>query len=206
MLAEGEISPGVRKGVAVDQYGRIIVGSAGAGAGTGANAAVVNQRVGYVLKKVSASFNRPGDVLPYAIGDAITTSTSAPAIFQLDLSSIVSGVGQSIEIRRLTIETSTKQTVLPIINAFLSPVTFAATNDNEPLSIANTVWEQGIAYLPCDVQSYSAINTSNIYVGPPIPMVLAAADNKLYGALQAANAYTPGNAEKFTINAWIALL
>jgi hypothetical protein len=37
-------------------------------------------------------------------------------------------------------------------------------------------------------------------------MVLAAADNKLYGSLQAANAYTPGNAEKFTINAWIAPL
>ena len=205
MLAEGEISPGIRKGIRIDSAGRVILGTEESGLGSSSNPNV-NVRTGYALKRISTSFIRPADVLAYSIGDSISTSTSAPAIFELDLSTIGAVAGQSIEIREFVICSSIKQALLPLINCYLSPVTFAATNDNAVFDITDDVNEGGGHYLNCDLQNYSNSNSRVSYIGVPRQMVLAAADTKLYGALQAANAYVPGNAEKFTILAWIALL
>ena len=163
-------------------------------------------KTGYQLKRISTSFLRPGDTAQYAIGDAITNSTSAPTVFSLDLATIGAVAGQSIEIRKLAIVSNIKQATLPLISVFLSSVTFAATNDNAALSIDDTTMEQGGSFFACDVQNSTALNARCAYIGPPQPMVLAAADTKLYGALQAANAYTPGSEEKFTVIAWVALL
>ena len=163
-------------------------------------------RSGYNLKRISTSFTRPADTSAYAIGDAISTSTTAPAIFELDLSTIGAVAGQSIQIQELVICSSIKQSLLPLINCYLSPVTFTATNDNAAFDISDTVNESGGHFLNCDLQNSTASNSRCAYIGVPRQMVLAAADTKLYGALQAANAYVPGNGEKFTILAWIALL
>ena len=161
---------------------------------------------GYNLVRISTSFTRPANTDTYAIGDAISTSTSAPAIFELDLSTVGAVAGQSIQIQELVICSSIKQSLLPLINCYLSPVTFTATNDNAALDISDAVNEGGGHFLNCDLQNYSNSNSRVSYIGVPRQMVLAAADTKLYGALQAANAYVPGSAEKFTILAWIALL
>lgn len=162
-------------------------------------------KTGYSLKRVSASFTRPADTTAYAIGDAITNSTSAPTVFQLDLSAFCVP-GQSIEVRKLAVVSSIKQSTLPLINVFLSSTTFTATNDNSALSIDDTTMEAGGSWFNCDLQNSTAANARVAYTGSHQPLVLAAADTKLYGTLQAANAYTPGSAEKFTIIAWIAPL
>lgn len=205
MLAEGEISPGIRKGILVDSAGRVILGTAESGFGSASNPNV-GIRSGYVLKRVSANFIRPADVVGYTIADAITNSTTAPTVFQLDLAAAGAVAGQAIEIRKLAIVSSVKQTLLPLINVFLSSVTFAATNDNVALSIDDTTMELGGAWFNCDVQNSTTLNSRVAYLGMPQPLVLAPADTKLYGILQAANAYIPVSAEKFTILAWIALL
>lgn len=163
-------------------------------------------KTGYNLKRISASFTRPADTTTYAIGDAISTSTTAPAIFELDLSMIGAVAGQSIEIRELVICSSIKQTILPLINCYLSPVTFTATNDNAAFAISDAVNEGGGHFLACDFQSYSASNSRCSYIGNARGFVLASDDTKLYGAMQTANAYVPGSEEKFTILAWVALL
>lgn len=163
-------------------------------------------KTGYNLKRISTSFTRPADTATYAIGDSISNSTSAPVPFELDLSTIGVVAGQSIEIRELVVCSSIKQSLLPLVNCYLSPVTFAATNDNAALDISDEINEGGGHFLNCDLQNSFANNARVSYIGVPRQMVLAAADTKLYGALQAANAYVPGNAEKFTILAWIALL
>ena len=163
-------------------------------------------KTGYKLKRISTSFTRPADTTQYAIGDAISNSTSAPTVFELDLASVGAVAGQSIELRKLAIVSNIKQATLPLINAFLSSTTFAATNDNSALSIDDTTMEQGGSFFACDMQNSSALNQRCAYIGPPQPMILSSADTKLYGVLQAANAYTPGSEEKFTIIAWVALL
>lgn len=205
MLAEGEISPGIRKGIHVDSSGRIILGTEESGFGSASNPNI-GIRSGYILKRISTSFTRPADTTAYAIGDSISNSTSAPVPFELDLSTVGAVAGQSIEIRELVICSSIKQPLLPLINCYLSPVTFAATNDNAALDISDEVNEGGGHYLNCDLQNSSVSNSRCSYIGVARQMVLASDNTKLFGALQAANAYVPGSAEKFTILAWIALL
>lgn len=161
--------------------------------------------VGYKLIKVSTSFLRPTDTNAYTIGDAVTNSTSAPVVFQLDLTGSVNGNNQ-IEIRKLAIVSSVKQAALPYFNVFLSPITFTATNDNAALDIGDSAQENGGTWLACDLQNYTASNSRVAYSGIPVPIVLEGNDSKLYGTIQAANAYIPVSGEKFTIIAWIAAL
>lgn len=171
----------------------------------GSGSAVIG-KTGYKLVKVTANFTRPADITAYAVGDAVTNSTSAPTVFQLDLGALGAVNGQAIEIRKLVVVSSAKQATLPLLNVFLSDATFTATNDNSALDIADTTMEAGGAWFVCDVQAYTASNSRVAHLGCTAPMILAAADTKLYGTIQAANAYTPVSGEKFTIVAWVALL
>jgi hypothetical protein len=163
-------------------------------------------KTGFTLKKISTNFTRPADTTAYAIGDAITNSTSAPTVFQLDLASIGAVVGQSVEIRKCVIISSTKQSILPLCKVYLSATTFTATNDNSALDIDDTTMEAGGCWFDCDVNNSTASNSRCASVGIHEPMILAAADTKLYGTIQANNAYVPVSGEKFTIIIWVALL
>lgn len=161
---------------------------------------------GYICKKISTSFVRPADTTTYAIGDAITNSATEQVVFQLDLSTIGAVAGQSVEIRKIAVVSSTKQTLLPLVNVYLSNATFAATADNAALEIADATIELGGAWFKCDEQNYTGLNSSASKLNANEPIILAAADTKLYGTIQAANAYVPISEEKFTIIAWVALL
>jgi hypothetical protein len=163
-------------------------------------------KMGYTLKKISTSFVRPADTTAYAVGDAVTNSTSTPVVFQLDLSSVGATVGQSLEIRKIAVVSSVKQSTLPLFNVYLSATTFTATNDNSALDIDDTTMEAGGAWFECATQNYSASNSRVAQINVNAPMILAVADTKLYGAIQANNAYVPVSGEKFTIIAWVALL
>ncbi len=161
---------------------------------------------GYRLVQVSASFTRPADTTAYAVGDAVTNSTSAPVVFQLNIGALGAVNGQSLEIRKLTVVSSVKGATLPLFNVFLANTTFTATNDNAALDITDAVQEADGSWFACDVQNSTVSNARASYINVPSPMILAAADTKLYGTIQAANAYTPASGEKFTIIAWVALL
>ena len=163
-------------------------------------------QTGYTLKKISQSFNRPTDTNYYDVGDAITNSLVAPTPFQFDLGSIGVEAGQSIEIRKITVVSSVKQSTLPYINVYLSTTTFSATNDNQPLSIDDTTTENGGAWFICEEQNSTENNSEVAKSNANCPMTLAQNDTKLFGTLQAANTYTPVPDEKFTIIIWVALL
>jgi hypothetical protein len=163
-------------------------------------------KFGYTLKKISTNFTRPTDITAYAVGDAITNSTSAPVVFQLDLATLGAVAGQSYEIRKVAIVSSAKQSTLPFINVYMSGVTFTATNDNAALDIDDTTMEAGGCWFTCDEQNYTASNSRVAKSNANAPMILASADTKIYGTLQAANAYVPVSGEKFTIIVWVALL
>lgn len=162
--------------------------------------------VKYALVFASAAVTRPADTNVYAVGDAITNSTSAPAIFEIDLASVGAVAGQGLEIRKIAVTSSAKQATLPLINVFLSNITFTPTNDNAALDIADAVMEAGGSWFNLDVQNSTASNSRVAQLNIMAPIKLAAAATKLYGTLQAANAYTPVSGEKFTIMIWAALL
>ena len=136
----------------------------------------------------------------------MSNSTSAPAVFQLDLGALGVANGQAIEVRKLAIVSSVKQTTLPQLAVYLSATTFAATNDNAALDIADATMNAGGAWFNCDTVNYTAGNARCAYIATPQPMILDAADSKLYGTIQALNAYTPVSGEVFTILAWVAVL
>ena len=162
--------------------------------------------VKYELVKITTSFVRPADITGYTIGDAITNSTSAPVVFSIDLGAIGAYPGQAVEIRKIAVCSSAKQSTLPLINAYLSSVSFTSTSDNSALSIDDTTMEAGGAWFNMDIQNSTALN-SRVAMNPAnTPVVMAATDTKLYGVLQAANAYVPVSEEKFTIIVWVALL
>jgi hypothetical protein len=162
-------------------------------------------KTGLQMVLVSANFTRPANTTPYTVGDSIANSDSAPTVFQLDLGALGAVNGQPIEVRKLAVVSSLKQGTLPLLNVFLSNTTFTHTNDNAALDIADATMEADGCWFGCDVQNFTASN-SRVACLTPQPMLLAAADTKLYGAIQAANAYSPGSAEKFTVLAWVALL
>lgn len=163
-------------------------------------------KTGYRLVKASANFTRPADTTTYTNGDAVTNSTSTQEVFQLDLGALGAVNGQAIEIRKLLIVSSAKQTLLPLFNAFLSPTTFTATSDNSPLDISDAIQNADGCWFNCDVQNFTASNSCVAYTSTPQPMILNASDTKLYGTIQAANSYIPVSGEIFYILAWVALL
>jgi hypothetical protein len=158
-----------------------------------------------ILVRVSANFTRPSNATPYAIGDAVTNSTSAPTVFQLDLGAQGAANGQPIEIRSLQVVSSVKGTTLPLLSVFLSNITFTASNDNAVLDIADATVQAGGQWISCIEQNYSNSNSEAAAKNISIPMKLAAADNKLYGTIRADNAYTPASGEVFYIIAYIEL-
>ena len=163
-------------------------------------------KTGYRLVKVSANFTRPSGTTAYTSGDAVTNSTSAPTVFQLDLGALGAVNGQGIEVRKLAVVSSVKQALLPLFNVFLSATTFTATNDHVALDIADATMQADGAWFNCDVQNYTASNSRVEYLSTPQAMILDASDTNLYGTIQAANAYTPVSGEVFYILAWVALL
>ena len=176
-------------------------------AGTPTIAAGTNQigKVGYTLKMFSTQFTRPSNTIAYVVGQAVTNSTSAPSVFTIDLSGFAVN-GQSIEIRKVAVVSSAAQTTLPLFNVYLSGTTFDATNDGSAMSIPLATMQAGGAWFLCDIQNTAGVCSRCTYLSVPMPMILDAANNKLYGTIQAANAYTPISGETFTVIIWAALL
>lgn len=163
-------------------------------------------KTGYTLVKATTSFTRPADTIAYTVGDAVTNNTTVPTVFEINLGALGAINGQAVEIRKIAATSNAKQSTLPFFNVYLSPTTFTATNDNDVLDIDDTTMEAGGAWVSLDEQYYTDRNARISKTNANIPMVLAADDTKIYGTLQAANAYTPVSGEKFTITLWAALL
>ena len=162
-------------------------------------------KTGLKMVPVTANFVRPADTTAYAAGDAV--STLAGAVFELDFTSVGAAVGQAIMLHKLVFVTSTKQTpTQPLVNIFLSNVTFTGTlADNSALDIADAAMISSGCWYVCDEQNYTAGN-SIVSKTKNEPIILAAADKKLYGICQAAAAWTPGNADTYYILAFASLM
>jgi hypothetical protein len=146
--------------------------------------------------KVSANFTRPSDNNIYAENDAITNSTSSPAIMSFDLSSFGATNGQFFCITNARVISSVKPTALALnANIWMFNVTFSATNDNAEFSIDDSTVETGGIVIPCFNTYQTALNHRCVSDSGQWLGQLATNATMLYFALQASNAYTPQSGE-----------
>lgn len=145
----------------------------------------------------SISFTRPNDTTQYAIGDAISDSTSAPT--PITFSEICDFMGGTLVLYEVIITSSAKQGTLPQMNLWLFNTIPTATNDNSALSLTDTQNNTCIAVIPLTT-SFSATNNSRLEVSNLRRILrLASSSKNLYGLLEATNTYTPVANEVFTI-------
>jgi len=145
--------------------------------------------------RATASFTRPGDTNAYSQYDAISNSTSAPAIMTLAISG--AAAGDFVDIRNVRVNTSSKPTGTKLTaNVFLAKQTFTATNDNAELSVDDTAAAGG-AWVSLANQYQTALNFR--VSSDPVQMLVQLEAASLYAALQANNAWAPGNADVITL-------
>lgn len=146
---------------------------------------------GFLTVKVSSNFNRPADTTAYAANDAVNNNTAAGSVTKLSWS-VAAAAGV---IRRIRIRKSDQTVATPIIRLWLWDTTFTvATGDNaafsEPLAdtlgfvdvaMTNAGTDDAVGYANCDIPFTGAT---------------------VYGLLQTLSAFTPANAETFTMDLW----
>lgn len=153
----------------------------------------------------SGNFTRPADTTTYAQYDAITDSTSAPTVLTLTGDITVPNAAM-LDIRAVQVNTSTKPsgTKLQAV-AMLFPATFTATNDNAELSVDDVTARGGVM-----IRAVNQFQTALNYRVASDPgswlFKCAAADNKIYVALMADNAWVPGNADRIDVSVRAYLL
>lgn len=151
--------------------------------------------------KKSGSFARPANATQYATGDAVTDSTSAPAVLEIALDTEGTANGDDIIITKIDIDISSKWTGSVMFNAWIANATFTATNDNSALSIADAT--SAIARcIPCQNYYYTAANCRAQSDPIAEPFRLAAADQSLFIELESISAPTPGSGDTITVTVW----
>jgi hypothetical protein len=147
--------------------------------------------------KGSAYFSRPADASAYTALDAITNSTSAPAIMTMDLSSYGVVAGDFIAITNVRVLESTKLSGANV-NAIIMPSTFTATNDNSEFALSDAENQVGGIIVPCP-NLYTFLNNSRMVSDSGLWIMQIVTGTSLYVSLQAANGFTPGNNSRWDV-------
>lgn len=143
------------------------------------------------ITKASSNFNRPGDTTAYAALDAVANNTTAGSVTLLSWS-----IGRSSGIiRRVRIKKSDQTVATPTIRLWLYDTTLTpAAGDNAAFSHPAT---DSLGYVDVPVTTAGtddAVGWSDV----DIPFTGAI----VYGLLQTLTAFTPANAETFTVDIW----
>ena len=141
--------------------------------------------------KVSTNFNRPADTTAYAANDAVADNTTAGSVTKLSWS-IPRAAGI---IRRVRIRKSDQTVATPTIRLWLWDATFTVgAGDNAAFTgpLQDTLGFVDVAVTSAG--SDDAVGWNNC----DIPFSVGT----VFGLLQTLSAFTPANAETFTIDLW----
>jgi hypothetical protein len=149
-----------------------------------------------------SKFTRPADTTAYASGDLVANSTTAGSVTPLSWDV---KIGARFKIKRATIlKSTTSVTNFKLYLHLFSAAPTFTNGDNGALSMTTgaagylgSVLIDGTT-LPGAVFSDGAIGTGAFADGAE-PNFQLPSGHKIYGVLQANAAYTPGNAEVFTV-------
>lgn len=174
----------------------------GGGSGSGGTSASPTIASGQLVS-VMAAFARPSDTNAYIALDAVSNSTSAPAVITLpNMARVSGGSGYIVKAQLATDQkTNTARFRLHLFNAAPTVI-----NDNSPyLSLyANVSSRVGMIDFPaCSTEdptnstqafSFAVIGSANL----PLSFVCNT-DANLYGILETLDAFTPASAQQITI-------
>lgn len=159
------------------------------------------------IRNMTGSFTRPGDTTPYSSGDLVANSTTAGSVVATEIKHIGNKPLGTAIIRRAVVRKSGTGTTNAAFRVHLyrsSVITFA-NGDNGAWST------NGVAnYLGAlDITEMRAFTDGAYGAGVPVAgselMIKFGVDansvgvNSVWAVLEARGAYTPGNAEVFTI-------
>jgi hypothetical protein len=149
----------------------------------------------------TVSFTRPANTTQYAIGDAVSDSTSSPTV--LEFANIATNVTKTIIIQEVMITSSAAQATLPQFKLWLFNASPTAINDNSAFTLTdaeNNTCQATIELTSPNVISSKATNNSRLEITNLQRIIRAGSSSlSLYGLLEARNAYTPISGEIFTI-------
>jgi len=146
------------------------------------------------------SLARPADTTPYADGDAVSDSTTAPTILSWDLARIVGG-GGVIMSAMLHKSAATLTAAAFDLYLFDAEPAAAGFKDNAQLAITDAEWADcigGVSFASADGRS---VVTGAIWDSSVLdkPFVAAPTVKTIYGVLVARDAYTPASGETLTV-------
>lgn len=145
---------------------------------------------------VNTTITRPADTNVYAVGDAITDSTSAPTT--ASVSSVGSGNTTAIEIDSVIVTSSVKGASLPYLRLFIGNSAITATNDNSAFALTDSENDAIVAQIDMGAP-YSATNNARLERHDLNIVCNTSSTNTLTLALVADSAYTPASGEVFKI-------
>lgn len=157
-----------------------------------------------VTQAASSTITRPADTTAYASGDLVANSTTAGSVTNLQFTTLARISGGSGVIVGAQIQKSTNTTTNAAfrLHLFNTAPTYTSAGDNSAMTTVVVASAKGyLGYI--DVSAMVGFSDVAWGSGAPdnsrggIPYVATA--QIIYGLLEARGAYTPGNAEVFTI-------
>lgn len=157
-----------------------------------------------VTQAASSTITRPADTTAYASGDLVANSTTAGSVTNLQFTTLARISGGSGVIVGAQIQKSTNTTTNAAfrLHLFNTAPTYTSAGDNSALSSVVVASAKGyLGYI--DIPSMVGFSDVAWGSGAPdnsrggIPYVATA--QTIFGLLEARGAYTPGNAEVFTV-------
>jgi hypothetical protein len=148
---------------------------------------------------LSAFFVRPGDTTPYSVGDLIANNVTAGSVVPLSWAVGRANGGTGWIIRGRFIRSEAAATVQNVRLHLYKTSPTIANGDNVAWSTTQAGYLGAIDFNVDRQFTDAAQGTGVPITGPAIAFVCAANSQLVYGLLEARNAYTPLNAEVFTI-------
>jgi hypothetical protein len=146
---------------------------------------------------VQTTVTRPADTTAYASGDAIADSTSAPTTGGFTLSSVASASGKLVMINDIFITSSKASTLQGWLYIFNQAAT--ANNDNAAFALSDADLQNAIAILSFGMTAEPSNSWAHLQGLGIVAACVGTANLRFL--LKTAAAYTPDNAEVFTIRA-----
>lgn len=150
-----------------------------------------------VFEAKAPTFTRPGDTTAYSIGDLVANSVTAGSVVPLKF------LMPAVRNKLYGIKT-TKSTATPTNAKFLlhlyKDIPTPANGDNGAWSTTSSNWIGSLS-VDMSANTFTDTNTASSTNSTTAPLVFSAdADLFVYGLLTATAAYTPGNAETFSVS------
>lgn len=155
--------------------------------------------VGGQAVSVNATYTRPSDTTAYTAKDAISNSTSSPAVLTFaGMGRVNAGTGYVVKGRLLTSQTT--NTARYRLHLYKTSPT--ALNDNAactaPLYADDAKWVGAIDFPAAQTEGSGGTAAWSIW-NDRLHFKCDTSDTNLYGILEALDAFTPANAQTYTI-------